>query len=123
MERVKPRPSLSLIMVLLLGMTAATTEQPAGKPREVTFFDPVEIAGISFPPDTYRITEVMEEQDHVLVFVSTRAKKPRERRVKCQVKPLPARSTYSEQRFVEDSAGKRTITSLVFEGDDVEYVF
>ncbi len=110
-------------MVLLVGVTAAATGQAAAKVRQVMFFDPVRIAGISFPADTYQVTEVVEGQDHVLVFASTTAKKRREYRVKCQVKPLPARSTYSEQRFVEDNAGKRTITSLVFEGDDVEYVF
>lgn len=123
MNWVKLCASLSLGMVLLLGMLAAATDQPAAKAREVTFFTPVQIAGIAFPPDTYRITELTEGQDHVLVFASTTSKKRREYKVKCQVKPLPARSTYSEQRFVEDGAGKRTITSLVFEGDDVEYVF
>ncbi len=123
MDRVKPRLSLHVVMLLLLGMAAVATDPPAAKPREVTFFDPVQIAGIAFPPDTYRITELAEGQDHVLVFASTTSRKRREYKVKCQVKPLPARSTYSEQRFVEDSAGNRTITSLVFEGDDVEYVF
>ena len=114
--------SLAVVVVLLLGTAAVAADQPA-EARMVTFLTPVQIEGTPLPPDTYMVKHVIEGQEHALVFVSAGSKKRHEHRVKCQVKSLAKKSAFTEQRFAEDSSGKRTIISLVFEGDDVEYVF
>ncbi len=122
MKRAELYASLAMAVVFLLGLTTLAAGQSI-ETREVTFLTPVQIAGTPFAPGTYRITHSMEGQDHVLVLTSNGSKKPHPRKVRCHVKSLPKKSAYSEQRFVEDSSGKRTITSMVFEGDEQEYVF
>ncbi len=71
---------------------------------------------------TYRVTHLMDNGQHTMVFKAVRGDK-KEYRVSCKMRELPAVAARDEQHFQALTARDRVLTSLVFAGDKVEHVF
>ncbi len=111
--------ALLFALILLGSLVSAET---VGKPHDVTLRAPARVGEATLAAGTYRVSHLMENGQHIMVFKAVRGDK-KEYRISCKMRELPAAANYDEQHFQEISAKDRVLTSLVFAGDKVEHVF
>jgi hypothetical protein len=116
------RSGALLFIILVLGTLATAQAMPSGKAHDLTLRAPAKVGDITLAAGTYRVTHVMDNNQHVMLFKGVRGDK-KEYRITCHMRELPAVATNDEQHFQEVSAKDRVLTSLVFAGDKVEHVF
>jgi len=108
--------------LIVLATMVSAQNVPIGKSHDITLRAPAQVGESTLPAGTYRVTHVMENENHILVFKGVRGDK-KEYRINCKMRELPTPAAHDEQRFEEPSPKERILTSLVFAGDKVEHVF
>ncbi|HVP42617.1 MAG TPA: hypothetical protein VMS96_04260 [Terriglobales bacterium] len=112
----------AIFAIILLGTLVSAQNVPVGKTYDLTLSAPARVGDVTLAAATYRVTHLMENGQHVMVFKGVRGDK-KEYRATCKMRELRAVAKYDEQHFAELSAKERVLTSLVFAGDKVEHVF
>lgn len=113
----------AMILALIVVATLVSAQNPpVGKTHDVTLRMPAHVADTVIPAGTYRVTHLMQNDQHIMQFRSLR-KDQKEYRVGCTMRELPVPVKNDEMRFEERAANDRVLTSLRFAGDKVEHVF
>ncbi len=111
-----------LFALILVGTLLSAENLPLGKPHDVTLRAPARVGEVTLASGTYRVTHLMDNGQHIMVFKAVRGDK-KEYHISCKMRELPAVAARDEQHYQELSAKDRVLTSLVFAGDKVEHVF
>lgn len=111
-----------VVVLIVFGTLVSAQTAPVGKAYDLTLRAPARVGDTVLVAGAYRVTHVMENEQHVMLFRSLR-KDHKEYRAICKMRELPAVAAHDEQRFEEVSGKERVLTTLVFAGDKVEHLF
>jgi len=114
--------SLSILCLSLLA-TAKQNKFGVADSRLVNLTAPTMVGDVLLPAGNYKVTHIMEAENHIMVFKEVNAKNPAEARVKCRLVPLAQKATRDEQTIVLNGSSQRVLHSLIFTGDSAQHVF
>ena len=117
--------ALAGICVLCLSLVASAGQNKFGVAdnRNLTFTTATRVGNSLLPEGDYRISHVMEGENHIMVFKQINTGNPVEVRVKCQLVPLEKRAEQTQTQYVLNSDNERVLRSVIFRGDSAEHTF
>lgn len=112
---------ITIVVVILAGVVAFAADTNgfgAGKTRSITFNNAVKVGDKVLTPGEYKVTHLMEGDQHTLVFKTLTNKE--QARVKCNMTQLPKKAddTQIEMKKIGDD---QVLTGLVFRGDTYKH--
>src|SRR5690349_3472979 len=96
--------ALLLLVVFAVGVLFAADQGNFGvnRTKQVTLSEQALVGDQVLPAGQYRVTHVMENTDHIMVF----KKGAKEFRVKCSMKPLEAKANRTQFFYMDESGQK-----------------
>jgi len=115
--------SVFIVLLIFAVTCAVATDKTIGKTRTLKILEPVVAGDTHLKAGEYRVTHVVEGEQHFMVLTGTSSTNKGEYRVKCQMKTLPSKASYDEQHLAPGPSGENILMSVTFQGDTVEHVF
>jgi hypothetical protein len=116
-----------MIMTTALILCAASLVQATDSPlgiatkQTITFSGPILVGGTLLPAGEYQVLHQMNGDEHIMVFKGIGGTKG-EAKAKCNLVPLAAKATKSEQRYIENAKNERVLQEMTFKGDSAKHV-
>jgi len=112
--------ALPLLLVLGVGMVFAADQGnfKLNRTMQVNLSEQALVGDQVMPAGQYRVTHVMQNSDHIMVFT----KGTKEFRVKCTMKPLEAKAGQTQMVYSNEN-GQKVLLYMVFAGDTFQHVF
>jgi hypothetical protein len=121
----KKRMFIVMIAALMVVGTAsmlAAKDYPMGiaPKQEITFTAPTVVGGSLLPAGDYKVLHEMQGTTHIMIFKQINGKA--EAKAKCNLVPLDAKATTTEQRYTENAKNERVLVEMTFRGDTAKHV-
>lgn len=124
------KSSLILASLLCIFVLASVAGFAGAMPKiadhqNITFNQPMVLAGTALPAGTYSVEHQMQGDDHFMIFRQNDVPKSKaiEVKVKCNMVPLTAKAPRTESRYVQNAKNQNVLTELTFKGDEAKHVF
>jgi hypothetical protein len=119
--------SVSLLCLLML---ASSIAMAGAMPKivehqNITFNKPMVLANTELPAGTYSVEHQMKGDDHYMIFHQQEVRKDKAVvvKVKCNLVPLAAKASRTEQRYSMNAKNQNILMELTFKGDEAKHVF
>jgi len=113
-----------MVVIVVLGCAAvvAATDSMAGvkTKQDITLSQPTVVGGSLLPAGEYKINHEMQGTEHIMIFKQVGGKA--EVKAKCNLVPLNAKASTTEQRFNENAKNERVLVEMQFQGDTSKHV-
>ena len=110
--------------ILVLGATTllAAKDNPMGiaPKQEITFTAPTLVGGSLLPAGDYKVLHEMQGTTHIMIFKQINGRA--EAKSKCNLMPLTAKATRTEQRYTENAKNERVLVEMTFRGDTATHM-
>src|SRR5664279_6240834 len=123
MQQQKRMFVMVMVAIVVLGCAAvAATDSMAGvkTKQEITLSQPTVVGGSLLPAGEYKINHEMLGTEHIMIFKQVGGKA--EVKAKCNLVPLNAKASTTEQRFNENAKNERVLVEMQFQGDTSKHV-
>ncbi len=116
---------VSLLCILVVASGFAGTMPKIADHQNITFNQPMVLAGASLPAGTYSVDHQMQGEDHFMIFRLKDVPKSKtvEVKVKCSLVPLTAKASRTESRYMQNAKNQNILTEVTFKGDEAKHVF
>jgi|SRR5581483_782504 len=91
--------------------------------QQITFNDPIQVAGVTLPKGDYRVEHTMQGEEHIMVFTQLKAKSPVTAKAKCQLVKLEAKSDRTQVLYIHPDPNTHVLQELIFKGETAKHVF
>ena len=117
--------SLLCMFVLASGFSFAGAMPKIADHQNITFNQPMVLAGTSLPAGTYSVDHQMQGENHIMIFRLKDVPKSKvvEVKVKCSLVPLTAKASRTESRYTQNGKNQNILTEVTFKGDEATHVF
>jgi hypothetical protein len=114
------RKTLSIAVAVVAFSLLLLAEQNFGlnRTKSITFRENVTIASQVLPAGDYKVTHLMEGDNHIMLFKTAR----KQFRIGCSIVPLPSKSR-DTQLLYEQQGEARVLTGMTFKGDSFQHRF
>ncbi len=108
--------------MLIGAATVMASENPMGiaPKQEITFTAPTIVGGNLLPAGDYKVLHEMQGTTHIMIFKQIGGKA--EAKAKCNLVPLEAKATTTEQRYTENAKNEHVLVEMTFRGDTSKHV-
>lgn len=109
-------------LTLIGAATVMASENPMGiaPKQEITFTAPTIVGGNLLPAGDYKVLHEMQGTTHIMIFKQLGGKA--EAKAKCNLVPLDAKATRTEQRYTENAKNQHVLVEMTFRGDTAKHV-
>jgi hypothetical protein len=113
---------VAAVMAVCASVMVVAKDNPMGVADKQTLnlYEPTVIAGTLVPASSYTVTHEMQGQTHIMVFKQIGGKI--EVKATCNLVPLNAKATRSEQRFTQNAKNQKVLVEMTFKGDTATHV-
>jgi hypothetical protein len=109
-------------LMLIGAATVMASENPMGiaPKQEITFTAPTIVGGNLLPAGDYKVLHEMQGTTHIMIFKQLGGKA--EAKAKCNLVPLEAKATRTEQRYAENAKNQPVLVEMTFHVDTAKHV-
>jgi len=109
-------------LMLIGAATVMASENPMGiaPKQEITFTAPTIVGGNLLPAGDYKVLHEMQGTTHIMIFKQLGGKA--EAKAKCNLVPLEAKATRTEQRYAENAKNQPVLVEMTFRVDTAKHV-
>jgi len=114
---------VTLALILSAAALVSATDNPLGiaDKQTIVFNSPTVVGGTLLPAGEYKVLHQMSGTEHIMVFKGVSGTKG-EAKAKCNLVPLKAKATTTEQRYTENAKNQRVLQEMTFRGDSAKHV-
>jgi len=114
---------LTIAVILCAATLVQASDTPLGiaTKQTIIFSSPTVVGGTLLPAGEYQVLHQMNGTEHIMIFKGIAGTKG-EAKAKCNLVPLGAKATKTEQRYTENAQNQHVLTEMTFRGDTSKHV-
>lgn len=114
---------MTIALILIAAGLVQANDSPLGiaNKQTITFSSPTVVGGTLLPAGEYQVLHQMQGEVHIMVFKGIGGTKG-EAKAQCNLVPLTAKATRTEQRYTENAKNEHVLQEMIFKGETAKHV-